>query len=61
MKRFRVYFNVAKEFPHIWSVDEGSHASEVVVQQIVMAPGVTPLFCSNMEATSTRSQKHGWK
>ena len=29
-----MYFNRANDFPQVWSVDQGSHASEVNVQTI---------------------------
>jgi hypothetical protein len=29
-----MYFNRANDFPQVWSVDQGSHASEVNVQAI---------------------------
>jgi hypothetical protein len=34
MARIRMYFNRANDFPQVWSVDQGSHASEINVQAI---------------------------
>lgn len=31
-KRYRLYFNTKTEAPHVCSVDEGAHASEIVLQ-----------------------------
>ena len=36
MARIRMYFNRSNDFPQVWSVDQGSHASEVNVQSIVL-------------------------
>ena len=34
MKRWRVYFNKKEDYPCLWSVDEGSAASEIRVQWV---------------------------
>lgn len=31
LKRFRTYFNRHREFPQVWSIDEGTQESEVNV------------------------------
>lgn len=31
MKQFRVYFNRKREAPQVWSIDEGTQASEINV------------------------------
>lgn len=31
---WRIYFNYARDFPLVWSVDEGSPESEFIVQHI---------------------------
>jgi hypothetical protein len=36
----RVYFNKPNEAPQVWSVDEGSHASEINVQDMPKMPQV---------------------
>lgn len=41
MRRFRVYFNRHREFPQIWSFDEGDQASEVNVKNFHLLPGCT--------------------
>lgn len=35
-KKYRVYFNRLEGFPQIWSLDEGSPASEICVCNIVV-------------------------
>lgn len=39
MRVFRAYFNRKREFPQIWSIDEGSQDSEVNVREFFIAPG----------------------
>jgi hypothetical protein len=34
MKTYRVYFNRRSEAPQVWSVDEGTQASEINVQWV---------------------------
>jgi hypothetical protein len=34
MKNYRCYFNRKNEYPAVWSIDEGSQASEINVQWI---------------------------
>lgn len=38
--RYRVYFNRSEDAPQVWSLDEGSHASEINVQGIQVAGNV---------------------
>jgi hypothetical protein len=33
--KYRVYFNRAEDAPQVWSIDEGSHSSEINVQAVV--------------------------
>ena len=33
-KRYRIYFNRKEDAPQVWSVDEGSHASEINVKGV---------------------------
>lgn len=39
-KRWRIYFNRKEDYPCIWSVDEGSAASEIRVQGLVITDGL---------------------
>lgn len=34
--KYRIYFNRRREFPQVWSIDEGTQASEINVQHIVL-------------------------
>jgi len=36
IKKYRLYFNRKEDFPCLWSIDEGSAASEIRVQGIVL-------------------------
>jgi len=38
---FRVYFNRKREAPQIWSIDEGTQATEVNVINFQLLPGCT--------------------
>lgn len=38
-KIFRAYFNRKREFPQVWSIDEGTQASEVNVIAFIAHPG----------------------
>lgn len=41
MNTFRVYFNRKREAPQVWSVDEGTQASEVNVTAFFISDGCT--------------------
>lgn len=48
IRSYRVYFNRAEDAPQIWSIDEGTVASEINVLSVkVQAPGFTR---SNLDA-----------
>lgn len=48
--RYRIYFNRAADAPQVWSVDEGSHASEVNVQGVQVAGNVPLATAHNLDA-----------
>lgn len=49
MATIRVYYNRSNDFPQVWSVDQGSHASEINVQFIKLR--VLPVTsCYNPDA-----------
>jgi hypothetical protein len=48
MKTFRLYYNRANDAPQIWSIDEGSHASEINVRDIIIR--VPCSSAANLEA-----------
>lgn len=38
----RVYFNNRKDFPNVWSVDNGDQENEIILRYVfVSAPGIT--------------------
>lgn len=39
-RKYRLYFNRKEDYPCIWSVDEGSAASEIRVQGIIITDGL---------------------
>lgn len=55
--KYRFYFNKSNEAPQIWSVDEGSHASEFNVQR-VMLHGVNAE--SNSDLTREYPEPKAW-
>ncbi len=36
MKNYRCYYNRASEAPQVWSIDEGTQASEINVSKVVL-------------------------
>jgi hypothetical protein len=42
--KYRVYYNRSEDAPLVWSVDEGSHASEINVQNVVLVAAATTRF-----------------
>ncbi len=52
-----MYFNRANDFPQVWSVDQGSHASEINVQRIVLR--VLPVT-SGYDPTATYPEPKAW-
>ena len=50
MARIRMYFNRSNDYPQVWSVDQGSHASEVNVQHIKLQGALSAFSCYDPNA-----------
>jgi len=59
VKRWRIYFNRIEDAPQIWSVDEGSHASEINVQGIQIISRDTETG-QNLEAKDPEPKAWMW-
>lgn len=55
MRQFRVYFNRKREFPQVWSFDEGTQDSEVNVKNFHTLPGVVTQGAYNGEKPNDNS------
>lgn len=59
MPGYRIYFNRRNEAPQIWSVDEGSQASEINVSEVRII-GCIARTCADLEETVNRDRPKGW-
>lgn len=55
-KRWRIYFNKREAFPHIWSVDEGTSDSEILVKWFTINNAFQGSSGHNLYPTSGQNQ-----
>lgn len=59
MQLYRVYFNRLNEAPQVWSVDEGTQASEINVSAVSLVNCNAITRC-NLAETDTENKPKAW-
>jgi hypothetical protein len=60
MKRYRVYFNRLNEAPQVWSIDEGTQASEINVHAVVLKNCAEVSTWVNPDETVNHDRPKAW-